>query len=441
MLKKLIDSLTVNLNKILSSERTSIRLFDGSVFRVLVTAMHGYTSDNCSVKAAALTFYSLLSIIPVFAVAFGIAKGFGFDERLEHLVMSMFHEYPDLANKAMTLTYNYLDQAKGGVIVGVGIVFLFWTTLLLLRRIEEALNEIWKVDQPRSIPRMLGDYLAIIIFSPLFFAVSSSLSIYVISELESLSHQAAIFQFVGKISLAFIYLLPFLISWFVFTFAYFFIPNTRVNFFHALLSGVIGGSLYQIVQWAYIHFQINISQFGAIYGSFAAIPLFFVWLNMSWTIVLFGAEVAYRMGVESEDRQIRAQQGNNRIELSLRELTVYTIFRCCKQFDSQSPPFTPMNLALEVGIPINTANLVFFHLQESGLIVRVKGGFSEKKYLPAFALQNLSISSLLNTINSDEQRRFNVNYREDLALIKQKIEALDNELVHSKNNAILADLY
>lgn len=437
MLRKIIESLTSNLKKVLRSERASIDFFNRSFFRVLATATHGYTSDNCSLKAAALTFYSLLSIIPVFAVAFGIAKGFGFDERLEHFVLAMFHDYPDLANKAMELTYNYLDQAKGGVIVGVGVIFLFWTTLLLLRRIEEALNDIWKVHEPRSFARMLGDYLAIIIFSPLFFAVSSSLSVYVISQIESLPQEMFIFQLLDKLFLFFIYLLPFLICWFVFSFAYFFIPNTRVDFLSALVGGVTAGTLYQIVQWIYIHFQINISQFGAIYGSFAAIPLFFIWLNMSWSIALFGGEIAYQMMIESEDRYVRAQLNTHRIDLSLRELAVYTASRCIKRFEQHNPPFSPNELALEIGISINSAHLVFSRLQESGILLPVKNRFWQKQYLPAFALQNLSITSVLEAISSDERKKYSVNHSKELALIQEKIAALDDEMEKSSNNLVL----
>lgn len=405
-----------------------------------MTATNGYSSDNCSLKAAALTFYTLLSVIPIFAVAFGIAKGFGFDKRLEHLVLTMLHEYPDLANKAMTMTYNYLDQAKGGVIVGVGVVFLFWTTLLLLRRIEEALNGIWKIEVPRTIGRMLGDYLAIIVFSPIFFAVSSSFSIYVISEVESLAHKTIFSQVVDQAFIFFIYFVPFLISWFIFTFTYFYIPNTRVDFVSALIGGVIAGTIYQIVQWVYIHFQINISQYGAIYGSFAAIPLFFIWMNMSWSIGLFGAEIAYHMTIENENKHIRALQGINRIELSLRDLSVYTISRCIKRFNAQEPPLSPYDLSLEVGISINASNLIFAHLRESGLLVPVKNVLWKKQFLPAFALQNMKIATILNYINSDERKKFTVNYREDLARIKDKISALDLEAAASMNNVAIADL-
>lgn len=273
------------------------------MFRMLKNISRGFKKDLCYLRASALAYYTLLSIVPVLAVAFGVAKGFGLDEMLKERILVTFAEHPEVADKMVKFAYSALESTRGGLIAGVGVAFLFWVVYNLLNNVERSINAIWGIKEGRSFGRKLSNYLAMMVLGPVIIAIASSSAVFLATELDNLMAEGGVIEAISPVILMSLRLFPLLLSWILFSLIYLYMPNTKVRWKRAVIAGIIGGTIYQCVQWIYIHFQIGVSNYGAIYGSFAALPLFLIWMHMSWLIVLLGAEIAYQIGAKKEDEE------------------------------------------------------------------------------------------------------------------------------------------
>lgn len=240
-----------------------------------------------SLHAASLTFYSLLSIIPLIAIVFGIAQGFGLQEQVQEQLQQQFASQ-SATQELLSLAERLLENTKGNILASAGLLFLLWTVLKLIAHIEMTLNTIWDVATPRSFSRKVTDYLAIALAAPLLLMLSGSLTIALQALLLSDSWQ----HLASTGAKALLVILPFLLSCTLFTFSHLFIPNTKIPFSTALFAGILSGTAYQGLQGIYLKFQVGIVKYNALYGSFAAIPLFILWLQISWLIFLGGAYLA-----------------------------------------------------------------------------------------------------------------------------------------------------
>ena len=254
---------------------------------IVVVSLNRFVKDVGTLSASALTFYSILAFIPLVALVFAIAKGFGAGEALQGELLKHMQSSPELAGYIIDFANNALANTRGGVLTGVGIVILLWAVIKMLHSTELAMNRIWGIRKGRSIRRMFTDYLSIMFIAPILMIVVSSLNVYLSSNLETYLPVA------GSIILKLLKLLPYVLVWLLFIFLYMFMPATPVKFKHALIAGVVAGTVYQIVQWFYIRLQVGVSSYNAIYGGLAALPLLLVWLQLSWSVVLWGTELCY----------------------------------------------------------------------------------------------------------------------------------------------------
>lgn len=440
MVKKYIRHIVETFAEITHTNASSSLFFNQYITRILFTSLRGFEEDKCRWKSAALTFYTILSIVPAFAVAFGIAKGFGLEENLEKGLKDALIDHPAIANKFIEITYNYIEHAKGGLIGGVGVLLLFFTTIILLKRVEDALNEIWRIRHARSMGRMFTDYLTVVIFCPIFVIASASISVYLVTSIKDITDFQVVAEIIDQLMMLLIHLLPLIISWLLFSLLYYFIPNTKVGFKYALTAGVIAGTLYQIVQWLYISFQVNISSLGAVYGSFAALPLFFIWANLSWMIALFGAEIAYHASVDKDEKQIREFKQTESMQTTLKQLAVFATYRCIRRFRDHAPPLSPSEFATEVCVSIHTASNLFNRLKKAGILVEVATDRTEKCYYPAYATKDITIRDVVLAIDEDRHHKLSVNLSGDLKKIAAKLHELDKDLASSPHNIVLRDI-
>ena len=263
--------------------------------KIAISTGIGFIKDECFLKSSALTYYSLLSIVPFLAVAFGIAIKFGFEKSLESAILDKFKDQPEIADKMMDFTHSTLEHTHGGVIAGTGIIMLIWAVITLMICMRQSLNSIWKITKTRSLSRTLSSYLAILFFCPIFFVVSSGISLYALRGIIEASKATDLYDVLSPVIYFLFHFVPFVLSWLSFIFIYLFVPSAKVPWKSGVIAGIIAGTTYQVVQWTYFHFQIGVTSYGAIYGSFAAIPLFLIWLNLSWLILLAGAQIAYQL--------------------------------------------------------------------------------------------------------------------------------------------------
>lgn len=303
-----------------------------------------FLADDCYGKASALSFYTLLSLVPILAVAFGIAKGFGFDHSLENQIMETFYQQKELAMKVITFAKSMLEQTHGSLIAGVGALMLFWTSFGLLGNLEKCLNGIWGAASERPIVRRIIDFLPLLIFLPFFFVASSSATFLIITKTVELTEKLGFYQDIKPFIYLFYYSLLIAVSWVLIAFIYIYLPNRKPHYPSILIASLITAISFQAAQWAYIHFQVFLTSYNAIYGSFAAIPLFLLWMQVSWLLVLAGAETASVLASYSP------KETSGQTTASKEELLLALLLLAASKADAKTPLHGSHAIARELGI-------------------------------------------------------------------------------------------
>ena len=281
LLTRMIRFVTYDIWRITENEVSGLKELYINIIKTIILAVRGFQNENLQTKASALTYSTLLSIVPLLAVLLGIAKGFGFQNTVRQELFDYFPGHEVELTKAFEFVESYLEQAQGGVIIGVGLILLFYTVVNLISSIEDTFNDIWQIQKSRPWYRKLSDYLALFLILPVLMTASSGLSIF-LSTLQN-SFISQYFFFTPLVELI-LNITPYLITILAFTGLYISLPNTKVRFVNGLVAGILSGIAFQFFQFIYISGQIWVSKYNAIYGSFAALPLLLLWLQLSWPV-------------------------------------------------------------------------------------------------------------------------------------------------------------
>ena len=257
------------------------------IYRTLVLTIKFFTAKRVMAKASALTYSTLLAIVPILAVVFAIARGFGYSKYIEVWFRDLLASQPQAAEVIIGWVNSYLVHTQRGLFLGIGLVFMLYTVLMLVSNIEETFNEIWQVNNSRSIYRSFTNYLAAFFLFPIFIVLTTGFSIVLTAVASSMPEALVL----GSLVRFLLDLLPYILLSFLFFGLYVSMPNTHVEWRCAIVPGIIAGVGIQWLQLFYVHSQIWVTGYNAIYGSFAALPLFMLWVQISWTICLFGAEL------------------------------------------------------------------------------------------------------------------------------------------------------
>ena len=337
----------------------------------MILAVRGFEEDKCSLKASALTFYTLLSIVPVVAMAFGIAKGFGFEAKLQQQLMEKLQGQEEVIRRIIEFAHKLLEDTKGGLVAGVGIVVLFWTVIKLLGNIEGSFNDIWGIQKSRSIARKFSDYLSAMLLCPLLFIIAGSLNVAISGKVAIATRHIEVLRTVGPFIQTGLKLLPYVFVWILFTFVYVFMPNTKVRITSGIVGGIVAGTVFQLVQWAYIAFQVGIAKSNAIYGGFAALPLFLIWLQTSWLIVFFGAEISF---AHQHARSYEFEPDCLQASYTFKELLALRITHLLIQnFQEGRPAMTTDDIESRIETPVRLVQQVLDNLVASGIISEITG--------------------------------------------------------------------
>lgn len=382
------------------------------ILKVISSACRGFYEDNCSLRASALTYYSVLSIVPVFAVAFGIAKGFGYDGALESNFRALLKDHQLVADKIVEFVNSLLEQTKGQVVAGVGLVALLVSAGMLLRNIEAALNVIWRVKEFRPFSRMFADYLAIIICCPIFFVLSSSVVFYLLSELAQAIRSLGLSDYGNPVVHAIFYSSPLFFSWVMFTFVYAFIPNIKVQLRYSIAGGVLAGTLYQIGLMGFLIFQYKLSNYGAIYGSFAALPLFLIWVQVSWMILLFGGECAYHASIWHQQEE---EERATRMHVTPSQVALLIAFLCLKRSRDREPPLSADDISKELGLDkVIVTELLDSLLHSKLLETTTQNGSHIVHYAPTPKMEETRITSLPKMLSPLFSKDIVINKTEEI---------------------------
>lgn len=366
------------------------------ILKKLILAIRFFTTKRVVNEAAALTYSTLLAIVPIFAVVFAIARGFGYNKYIEIWFREAFQSQPQAAEVIIGFVNSYLVHTKSGIFLGIGLVFMLYTVLMLISNIESTFNEIWQVKKQRSIFRTFTDYLAMLLLFPIIIVLTSGISIFMATVVDRLPDLLLL----GPMVRFMIDLSPYILMSAMFIGLYVFLPNTHVRVRNAIVPGILAGVAMQWLQLFYINSQIWVSSYNAIYGSFAALPLFMLWVQISWTICLFGAELSYtNQNLDYYDYNAKTSDISHRYRIMLCAILMSCI---CKRFDKGGKPYTAFELSSETGIPIRIVNDLLYNMIDSQLLVEItsdeKG--EQSQYMPAENIENLSVGVMIDRIES-----------------------------------------
>ena len=400
MLKRYVNFVETDIWRMRQKDLSRSKSFFIRFLRVIILAVRDFGENKCNFRASALTFYSLLSIVPVIALMFGIAKGFGLQDKVKEQLLAKMQGQEEVVKKVIDFADSMLANTSGGIIAGVGVAFLFWTIISVLSNIENSFNDIWGVKKCRSFGRKFGDYLSIMLVCPILLAISGGATVFVSSQIQTITEKIPLLQNLGPAFWVLFKLLPFCTIWVAFTFVLSFMPNTKVNFKSALIGGIVAGTVFAGVQWAYINFQIGAAKYGAIYGSFAALPLFLIWLQTSWLIVLFGAEVSFaHQNVETYEFEPDCRSVSHSFKTLLSLLITQ---RLVKRFCDGEKPSDASGLSHELEIPVRLVRQILYELSEAGVLSEVrKGEDKELAYQPAIDVDKITVKFVIDRL---EQR-------------------------------------
>jgi len=407
--------------------------------RTIILAFRGFDEDKCGLRASALTFYSLLSIVPAVALAFGIAQGFGMQKILERELLEKMKGQEEVISRVITFANNMLEQTKGGLIAGIGIVILIWLIIKLLGNIEKSFNDIWGIPHPRPLGRRLSDYLSFLFVAPILIILSSSITVFITTQLTQITDRIDILGRLSPLILFIIKVLPYGFIWLLFTFVYVFMPNTKVRFRSGLLGGIVAGTMYEIVQWIYISFQVGVTRYGAIYGSFAVLPLFMIWLQVSWLILLFGAEITFAHQnvdtYELEPDSLRASHSFRKL------LSLAVAHIAIKNFSNGDRPRTAGEIANTLGIPVRLTNQILFELVQGGILAETVGtDEKDPLYQPARDINLLTINFVIKSLDELGGKDIPLVHTKEIDKISKCLEEFATAIDYSEANLLLKDI-
>ena len=364
--------------------------------KIIMLLFSNLKQDNCYLRASALTFYSIFAVVPVAALLFAFAKGFGMEEVLYQELLERFAQHRVVVENIYTYAHKTLVEARGGVIAGVGIVLLLFTIIKMISNIENSFNHIWDGLQNRSWLRKFSDYTSLLLICPIFLIISANATV---AGTDTVNDLLSRYPWAQSLAMPFIHLslklLPFFLSWVIFSFIYKFMPNTRVTLHAALTAGIISGTLYQLWQMLYIFVQIKLSKYNVIYGSLSALPLFLLWMQYSWVIVLFGTELAFVCqnvdDIEFEPGSSRpGRLGNIKLSLFLSLLVV-------REFCAEKPAPTAADLAKIGHLPIRLTTILLEHLVNAGILLHTEPRALDQNhgYAPALPLEQITVCEII----------------------------------------------
>lgn len=374
--------------------RTGKHLFLKSL-QFVTAVVREFFADNCLLHASALAFTTILSFIPFLAVMFALLKGFGAEVDLEILILNHLALGSEEVVDAIFTYISNTNLSKLGIF---GVISLVVTVLTLLNSIEMSFNHIWRVKETRSIARLFSDYLSITIFGPIL--ILAAISMTTTLESQGLVKHLISMEVVGTVILALFQIFPYLAMWALFTGLYLFLPNTRISPRAALLGGAFGGILWQLLQWGYVTFQFGVTRNNAMYGTMAALPIFMLWIYISWVIVLLGLEVTFAI---QNFRTIRLEFRGDKLSSAGRESAALAIlFLAAAAFIKGNKPLTVEDFSLRLNLSHRFTRQSLVFLVDCGFLNEVAQGKNAlSAYQPAMDVGSLPLHEILEKMRRD----------------------------------------
>lgn len=369
------------------------------VLRTMLLAAIKFHRDKSQLHASALTFYSLIALIPTLALMLGMASGFGLYDEWMALLLDKFAQYEEGMSLITEFSEKLLKDTNSRLITGVGFFLLLWSLLKAISHVEMAFNSIWRIEKQRSLAKKVNDYLPLVFIAPFLYLASNSVKLYFISMIQLYNATGESFFFQSEMLWVFVICLPAVTIITILSWLYYFLPNTYVSFQAAMLGGAISGVVFDRFQSLYIAFQFTAAKYDAVYGSFIAFPLLLFWIYISWFIILCGAEIAFIF----QNRITQPWQlARDRISLRMSLSIMLEIYRLAiHRYVTQRMPLTAHAYATHLNLPMTYIIPLLASLQRAHLVYPVKiDGSHEHVYIPT---GNMNLWRMQNAIRNIEE--------------------------------------
>ena len=398
--------------------------------------VQAFLNRDLQIKSMAITYQTVFAMVPALALLLAISKGFGFQEIVEKELYAYFPSQSKALGTALGFVDSYLAEASSGILVGVGLIVLLWTLISLLSNIEDAFNNIWDLKEGRSTIQKVKDYIAIFLLIPILMILSSGISIFMSSTMVAVMP----FKFMTPMINILMELVPVVLTWGAFTLCFWLIPNTKVEFKFAAISGAFSAVAFDVLQMLFLSGQIYVSKYNAIYGSFAFLPLMLIWLQLSWLLLLSGCGLTYSL------QNVFAYNFfgnlNNVAESYFRKVLIVVTAVIYRRFHLGLTAPTRNSLSTTYGLPIRMVSSIAERLKQAGLIQYNEsgGGKEDPGMVPTTDTDRIMVKDVVTRVESSGMKdfipEFNTTYRQAL----DEISEISERMYQAAGDMLVRDL-
>ena len=369
--------------------------------QTIILVARGFKDQVLVVRANSLSFSLLFAFIPMMALIYAIARGFGFEEVIQEILSGSFLDEANIAPVLIDWIERYLETAREGLFLGIGLIVLIWAVYAFFNMLENSFNSIWNVKKTRSFTRRLTNYLITLLLVPVLVVVTSGISIF-LNSTEILASVLDAIEPIRKFMLRFI---PFVATAGVFTWIFVAIPNTKVKFSSAIIPGILMGLLYQLVQALSMYLVVLFTRMSIVYGAFSAIPLVLIWLHITCWLLLVGAELAFAIqnnDLFAYEKDLKAMSRRYKDYVML-----YLLSIIIRRFEAGEAPQTAQELAAENKLPIRLVQQLLSRLEETNIVLRVHVEDEEEQaFVPALETKSITVEMVIGRISAQGTEEF-----------------------------------
>ena len=369
--------------------------------QTIILVARGFKDQVLVVRANSLSFALLFAFIPMLALIYAIARGFGFEETVQHTISSSFLAEANVAPVLLEWIERYLETAREGLFLGIGLIVLIWAVYAFFNMLENSFNSIWNVKQSRSFARRMTNYVITLLLVPVLVVVTSGISIF----LNSTEVLASVLDGIVPIRKFMLRFLPFVATTGVFTWIFIAIPNTKVKFSSAIIPGILMGLLYQVVQALSMYLVVLFTRMSIVYGAFSAIPLVLIWLNITCWLLLIGAELAF--AIQNNDMFAYEKDIATMSRRYQDYVMLYLLSMIVKRFEQGESPLTAQEMAEENQLPIRLVQQVLARLEDANIVHRLYVDQAESEsFVPALDTRSITVEMVLGRISAQGTEDF-----------------------------------
>ncbi len=407
-----------------------------NLVKTLNLSVRSFFNGDLQSQACAMTYRTLLALVPALALIFAIGRGFGLQSAIHEQLKLVFPAQTTAIDYCIEFVNKYLSQStSGGLFVGIGIVFLLWTLISLMSNIEGSFNLIWGV-KGRGFGRKITDYTAILLILPIMLICSSGLRLSVSSTLQSMFDYTFLSSFMGW----FVEFMSWVATWIFFALTYYLIPNTKVKFRNAFVSGFIAGTAYMILQWVFISGQMYVANYNAIYGSVSFLPLLLIWMQLTYVITFAGAVVCYSsqsifMFSFNDAINSMSPSYHNRLLIAISAVVV-------QRFIKNQGATTDQDLINGYNFPPRLVSLICDKLVSAGVfvVVDIDSQSELKGYQPAINPANITVAEVFRRVDKLGAADFITDFEENFPGINEKSKLIFESEVNVSQTILLSEI-